>query len=111
MTDRIRFHLDENVSNAIAVALRRMDIDVSTTAEASLLGQSDEAQLEFARLERRIIVTHDDDFLKIVSLNRNHFGIAYCRKDAKVIGDIVKQLALIYEVLTPNEMQGQVEFI
>jgi hypothetical protein len=46
---RIRFHLDENFSNAIATALRRMDIEVSTTPEAKLLGQSDEAQLEFAQ--------------------------------------------------------------
>jgi hypothetical protein len=38
MTDRIRFHLDENVNKAIAVALRQNNIDVSTTAEANLIG-------------------------------------------------------------------------
>ncbi|WP_404789437.1 DUF5615 family PIN-like protein [Altericista sp. CCNU0014] len=108
---RIRFHLDENVSNAIAAALRRMEIEVSTTPETKLLGQSDEAQLEFAQAEGRVIVTHDDDFLKIASVQTNHPGIAYCRKDAKSVGDIVKQLALIYEVLTPEEMRGQVEFL
>lgn len=37
---QIRFHLDENVSNAIATALRRIDIEVSTTPEAKLLGQA-----------------------------------------------------------------------
>jgi predicted nuclease of predicted toxin-antitoxin system len=108
---RIRFHLDENVSNAIAAALRRMEIEVSTTPEAKLLGQSDEAQLEFSQAEGRVIVTHDDDFLKIASVQTNHPGIAYCRKDAKSVGDIVKQLALIYAVLTPEEMRGQVEFL
>jgi Domain of unknown function (DUF5615) len=49
--DRIRFHLDENVSTAISVALRRMEIEVSTTPETKLLGESDEAQLEFAQAE------------------------------------------------------------
>jgi hypothetical protein len=56
-------------------------------------------------------VTHDDDFLKIASVQTNHPSIVYCCKDAKSVGDIVKQLALIYEVLTPEEMRGQVEFL
>ncbi len=33
MTQKIRFHLDENVSNAIAEGLRRRGIDVTTTPE------------------------------------------------------------------------------
>lgn len=32
MTQKIRFHLDENVSNAIAEGLRRRGIDVTTTS-------------------------------------------------------------------------------
>jgi hypothetical protein len=34
MADRIRFHLDEHVDPAIATALRRAGIDVTTTNEA-----------------------------------------------------------------------------
>ena len=33
----IRFHLDENVSNAIADGLRQRGIDVTTTSEAGLI--------------------------------------------------------------------------
>ena len=36
MADRIRFHLDEHVDPAIATALRRAGIDVTTTVEAGL---------------------------------------------------------------------------
>jgi hypothetical protein len=36
MADRIRFHLDEHVDPAIATALRRAGIDVTTTNEAGL---------------------------------------------------------------------------
>ena len=36
MTEKIRFHLDENVSNAIAEGLRRRIIDVTTTPEVEL---------------------------------------------------------------------------
>ena len=49
MVEKIKFHLDENVSNAIAEELRRREVDVTTTPELSLIGVSDLAQLEFAQ--------------------------------------------------------------
>jgi len=48
VSERIKFHLDENVSSAIADGLRRRGIDVTTTAEVGLIGASDETQLAFA---------------------------------------------------------------
>jgi hypothetical protein len=36
MSDRIRFHLDENADPRIARALRRMDIDAISTVEAGI---------------------------------------------------------------------------
>lgn len=44
MSNRIGFHLDENVDPDIALALRRQAIDVTTTAQMGLIGQTDEAQ-------------------------------------------------------------------
>ena len=64
MPDRIRFHLDEQVALAIAVALRRHDIDVTTTQEAGFLGADESTQLECARQQGRVIVTHDADYLR-----------------------------------------------
>jgi predicted nuclease of predicted toxin-antitoxin system len=111
MTDQIRFHIDENVSAGVATALRKAGIDVSTTANAGLIGAADSAQLAFIQQERRVIVTHDDDFLQIASERADHPGVAYCRKDARSIGAIVEQLILIHAVLTPDEMMGQVQFL
>jgi uncharacterized protein with PIN domain len=110
MPDRLRFHLDENVDPAIALALRRAGIDVTTSQEANLLSQSDVAQLEFARSESRILVTHDDDFLILNSQEVEHNGIVYCQKTAKSIGGIVRMLMLLFEVATPEEMKGRVEY-
>ncbi len=47
MSERIRFHLDENVDPAIALSLRRYGIDVTTTNEVDLRGETDEVQLKF----------------------------------------------------------------
>lgn len=111
MPERIRFHLDENVDPDIALALRRAGIDVTTSQEANLLSQSDMVQLEFARTQERILVTHDDDFLILNTQGINHSGIAYCQKNAKPIGYIIRMLILLYEVAAPEEMKGRVEYL
>ncbi len=111
MPERIRFHLDENVDPDIALALRRAGIDVTTSQEANLLAQSDMVQLEFARTQERILVTHDDDFLILNTQGIDHSGIAYCQKNAKPIGYIIRMLILLYEVAAPEEMKGKVEYL
>lgn len=111
MSERIRFHLDENVNPIIAQALQRHDIDVTTSVSAGILTKSDNDQLEFAIQEQRVIVTHDDDFLRIANRNNEHWGIAYCHLEARSVGEIIRSLQLIYEVLTPEEMYGQIEYL
>ncbi|MEG4284724.1 DUF5615 family PIN-like protein [Microcoleus sp. A006_D1] len=111
MSERIRFHLDENVKSAVARELRRRSIDVTTTIEARLLAESDELQLAFICAQKRVIMTHDDDFLTIASLSSVHPGIAYCKQGTRSIGQIIEGLVLIYEVYKPDEMVGRVEFL
>jgi predicted nuclease of predicted toxin-antitoxin system len=107
----IRFHLDENVSNAIAIGLRRQGIDVTTTAEQSMLSVSDEEQLAFARSQGRVIFTQDDDFLSLHQLGVNHAGIAYCKQGTRTIGEIINYLFLMDKVFEAVDMQKRVEFI
>jgi len=108
---RIRFQLDEHVPHAVAEALRRRGIDVSTTDQAGLLGAPDPELLSRARAERRVLVTHDSDFLRLHRQQCQHAGIAYCRQGTRTIGDLVATLLLIYELLEAEEMAGRVEFL
>jgi predicted nuclease of predicted toxin-antitoxin system len=108
---RIRFHLDENVDPDIAKALRRHGIDVTTSGDRNLLGESDQTQLELSNLEQRVIVTHDPDFLRISGSGVEHCGIVYCHKTALSIGEVIEGLILVHEVLTPEEMVGRVEYL
>ena len=75
MAEQIKFHLDENVRNAISQGLRRRGVNVTTTPEQSLVGVSDEIQLNFAVSQQRVIFTQDTDFLRINLTNTNHYGI------------------------------------
>ena len=111
MSKRIRFHLDEHIDPAIALGLRRHGIDVTTTVEVRLRTQSDELQLEFACQEQCVIVTHDDDFLRIASRTNKHPGIAYCKQGSRSVGNIIRRLIQIYEQLTPEEMAGRVQYL
>jgi len=111
MPEKIRFHLDENVSMAIARSLRKRGIDVSTTPELNLIQATDENQLDFARKEGRVLVTHDSDFLRLHDQGFSHSGIVYCKLGSRTIGQIIKSLLLIYEILEPDEMTNSVEFL
>ena len=111
MTDLIRFHLDENVDPVIAAALRRYGIDVTTTVEIGLRTTDDKTQFDFVKRENRVVVTHDDDFLRISSQNPDHPGIAFCHMEARSIGEMIRALHLIYEVLTPEDMVGHIEYL
>lgn len=111
MLERIRFHLDEHVDPDVARALRRQGIDVTTTVLAGLRTASDDVQWRYICQEKRVLIAHDADFLRMASQDRNHPGIAFCHKDAHSLGEMIRGLLLIYEVLEPNEMAGRVEYL
>jgi predicted nuclease of predicted toxin-antitoxin system len=107
----IRFHLDENVSRSVAVGLRQRGIDVTTSADAGLIGASDEQQLAYARESNRVLYTHDDDFLSLHARGDAHAGIVYCSPGSRSIRQMLSGLVMIAEVLEPEEMQNHVEFL
>ncbi len=111
MSKQIRFHLDEHIDPNIARGLLRYGIDVTTTIDAGLRTQSDEFHLEFIREEQRVMVTHDDDFLIMARDTTDYPGIVYCPPNSRSIGEIIRSLILIYEVYTPEEMSGRIEYI
>jgi hypothetical protein len=78
--------------------------------EVDTLGASDEAHLALAASDGRVIFTQDDDFLRLHATGIDHAGIAYAHQHTS-IGDIIRGLMLIYQVLEPGDMQNHVEFL
>jgi predicted nuclease of predicted toxin-antitoxin system len=107
----VRFYLDEHIANAVANGLRNRGIDVQTTAEVGNLGVDDETQLNYALTERRVMVSQDDDMLKLASSGIEHAGIVYCKAQIRTVKQIIKGLVLIYEVLTLDDMHNHIEFL
>jgi hypothetical protein len=109
MPRTIRFHLDENCPRAVATGLRRRGIDVTTTLEAGLLEATDEQQDAYAFAQGRVIFTQDEDFLAWHASATSHAGIAYCKKDTRSMGEMIRGLVLIWDVYDQEEMENRVE--
>ena len=79
----IRYPLDENVNPAVANGLHLRGIDVTTTADVSLIGATGEQQLAYAYSQGRVIVTHEDDLLSfIIKVCRTQVLPTAIRRDA-----------------------------
>jgi predicted nuclease of predicted toxin-antitoxin system len=111
MPRTIRFHLDEHVTHAVAAGLRRLGVDVTTTVGAGLLGAADQAHLDYALAEGRVVYTEDEDFLTLVTATATHAGLAYCRRNTRSIGAVIRALELIWQVYEPDEMRNRVEYV
>jgi predicted nuclease of predicted toxin-antitoxin system len=111
VAERICFHFDEHMDPDIAAALRRHGVDATTTVDVGLRTANDATQFEYAKFQRRVIVTDDADFLRLAAANFTHPGIVICSRQILSTRDIIRGLILIYEVLTAEEMIGRVEFV
>jgi predicted nuclease of predicted toxin-antitoxin system len=107
----VRFHADENVSEAVAQGLLRRGFDITTTNEVGLRGATDEEQLAYALRESRVMISHDADMLRLASAGTPHAGLAYCHGQKYKVGQLVLKLLALASRLSPQAMDGRVEFL
>jgi hypothetical protein len=104
-----------SVHRSITDGLRRRAVDVITAFEDGRGQEVDEALLERATLLDRILVSQDDDFLRIATLwqreSRDFAGIAYAIQQHIDIGGTIEYLELIALLKTAEEMRNTVEYI
>jgi len=98
------------VSKAVVRGLRQRGVDVLTVGQAGMLGASDEAHLQRARIEDRVFFTQDTDFLRLHAARSDHPGIVYALQQMS-IGEIIRGLILIYEILDADEMRSRLEYL
>ena len=110
MGPRVRFYTDEHVAPAVMRGLRERGVDVLTVVQAGMLGASDEEHVTHALVTGRVIFTQDDDFLRLHAAGSDHARIVYAHQQT-AIGDIIRGLMLIYQVLDMAEMRRHVEYL
>ncbi len=108
--DKIRFYLDESVNVAVIAGLKRRGVHVSSARDAGNRGLSDLEQLEYAANNNFVIVTHDDDFISMAS-KKKHSGIVYTHQQKYSIGDFIRNLKLLWDIVEAEEMKNHIEFL
>jgi len=107
----IKLFIDEDVPEAIAMALRLRGYDVITVKETDRKGITDVEQLKYASSEERIIFTHNiADFCKIhsdfIKRGLGHSGIILSKQ--LPIGVIVKALLKLLSNVSREQVKNKV---
>lgn len=110
MGEPVCFYLDEHIPSAVAEGLRQRGIDVRTLVEADRLGARDEEHLAHAREEGLVLVTHDDDFLRLAAEGASHAGIVYVPR-RRSIGHVVRGLVRIARTSSKKDLRIQIKFL
>jgi predicted nuclease of predicted toxin-antitoxin system len=102
--------MDEHVPRAVTDGLRRRGVAVLTAQEAGMVSAADDQHLEFAAKGGYVVFTQDADFLRLHAAGASHTGIVYVRQQTP-IGYMLRGLILIYNVLSPQDIVGRVQFL
>lgn len=73
-------------------------------------GATDEQHLEFAHAVGRVLFTQDEDFLQLHATGKEHSGIVFTSQGMS-IGNIIRGLMLVFQLMEPEEMKNHVEYL
>ena len=107
---KLSFYLDESVHIAVANGLKRRGVDAISAKNAGNLGLSDEEQIKYTAKNNLVIVTHDTDFLSLAK-EREHKRIVFVHQKKYSIGDLIRNLKLLWDVAEQKNMKNHVEFL
>lgn len=106
----LRFHLDENMPVYIATGLRKRGINISISKEANLISAPDEDQLAYAFQCKRVLITRDQDFLRLHSKDIHHYGIIFWTQKQSA-GRLIQNIDVLSKTKTEIDMIGQLLFL
>jgi predicted nuclease of predicted toxin-antitoxin system len=109
--DTIRFQLDEHLGNDIVEGLRRAGIEAMTAAGAGYRGLPDDQVLARCHVNGAILVTFDDDYLKLHRDGTPHAGIVFCGRRTRTTSRIIAALIRVHAKRAPDDMKDWVEYV
>jgi hypothetical protein len=113
----VRLYFDEDaMSHALVYRLRARGLDVVTPEEAGTRGFADEAQLDWATAQGRVLYTFNiPDFCRIHSnymrQEREHKGIIVCHQQRYSIGEQMRRILKLAATKSAEEMVNNLEFL
>jgi hypothetical protein len=113
----LRWLADENFNNDILRALFRAkpDVDIVRVQDVGLTGTGDEALLEWAADQNRVLLTHDVSTITAYAYRRIMRGDAmpgvFELSRRVTVRDAVEDIILLSECSKPGEWEGQVRYL
>jgi predicted nuclease of predicted toxin-antitoxin system len=108
----MKIYADENIECSIIEGLRRRKIEVFSAKELGYSGKPDEFHIKKASEIKAVILTHDIDFLRMASSPEiNHNGIIFSHSKDISIGQCIRGVELITNILTDKDMENHIEFL
>lgn len=108
----MRIYADENIEKSIIEGLRRRKVEVISAKELGYAGKPDEFHIKKALELKAVILTHDIDFLRIATTSGlSHRGIIFSHSKEVSIGQCLRGVELIVNVLTDKDIENHIEFI
>ena len=108
---QLTFYFDESVQVAIAKQLRRHGIDAETARDLEKLGDDDPNHLQRATVQNRVLVTYDDDYIKLARQGAEHAGIVFVPNRYRRIGIFVKELRKFHVIYRKPEIRNLVWYL
>lgn len=106
----LRFHLlaDENIHEEVVNYLRKKGLEIENIKERNLRGSTDNGIIALAQAERKIILTHDADFGRMLHFSQGvQTGVIFLRPGHIDYSFTIQTL----ESILATALQAEVPFI
>jgi len=108
-------YADENIHAGIVEGLKRRGVTIWSVQEVKKVGLKDEEQLEYATAQGACFLTHDDDLLRVadrwLKMGRRHAGVLYVHQQHLSIGEIIRKVKMLVDIVNAEEMENRIEFL
>lgn len=98
-----RYFADENIGQGVTELIRELGGNITDVWEQGMLGFKDDLVWRFARKERRIILSHDDDFMdeRMFPIRECHGYVVFPHKEG---GEqpLVQKVVHLYHALSSS---------
>ena len=112
MSDQpIAFYFDACVQVVIAEQLLHDGVDAVTARDLKKLRDEDDSHLQRATEQNRVLVTYDDDFVKMAHQGVEHSGIVFVPTRYRKIGIVVKELRHFQARYSRNDVANLVWYL
>ncbi len=108
--ERPSFFTDEHIGADIVEGLRRLGVNVVSVNEVGRRTLGDDSHLDWATANRRVVVTHDTDFI-ILAAAQEHAGVAFCQMEKYDIGGMIRSIHALWERETDESCANRVQYL